>query len=188
MAELDAGPARGHFAIEFYRHHAVAVALGREGDADAALDQLRLAESCGQSAWVVHHTRRLIAGAAMADSWGDPVGWLREAEPFFMARGHDEIAAACRRLLAEAGAPLPRRRRVGEAVPADLRAHGVTAREAQVLTLLAAARSTKEIAELLFISSPKTVERHTANLVMKLTLDGRAAVVAFAAARAAAAL
>lgn len=65
-----------------------------------------------------------------------------------MARGHEEFAAACRRLLAVAGAPLPRRRRVEAEVPADLRAHGVTAREAQVLTLLAAARSTKEIAEL----------------------------------------
>jgi DNA-binding CsgD family transcriptional regulator/tetratricopeptide (TPR) repeat protein len=185
LAELDAGPARGHFAVEFYRHHAIAVALGRAGDADGALDQLRLAASCGQSAWVVHHTRRLIAEAAMTDGWGDPVGWLREAEPFFVARGHDEIAAGCRRLLTEAGSPLPRRRRVEEEVPADLRAHGVTAREAQVLALLAEARSTREIAALLFIS-PKTVERHTANLAAKLDLDGRAAVVAFGAARAAA--
>lgn len=186
LAELDAGPARGHFAVEFYRHHAVAVALGRQGDAAGALDQLRLADSCRQSAWVVHHTRRLIAGAAMTDGWGDPLRWLREAEPFFVARGQDEIAAACRRLLAEAGAPLPRRRRVEEAVPADLRVHGVTGREAQVLALLAEARSTKEIAESLFIS-PRTVERHTANLATKLDLDGRAAVVAFGAARGAAA-
>ena len=186
LAELDAGPARGHFGVEFFRHHAVAVALGRAGDAAGALDQLRRAASCGQSAWVVHHTRRLVAAVAARDGWGDPVGWMQEAEPFFAARGHGEIAAGCRRLLADAGAPPPRRRRVEDEVPDDLRVHGVTAREAQVLAMLAEARSTREIAELLFIS-PKTVERHTANLATKLDLDGRAAVVAFGAARAAAA-
>lgn len=122
----------------------------------------------------------------MTDGWGDPIGWLREAEPFFAARGHHDVAGGCRRLLAEAGTPMPRRRRGGGDVPADLRVHGVTAREAQVLALLAEARSTREIAERLFIS-PRTVERHTANLATKLDLDGRAAVVAFGAARAAAA-
>lgn len=48
--------------------------------------------------------------------------------------------------------------------------------------LLAEARATREIATRLFLS-PETVERHVANLAAKPDLDGRAALVAFAAAR-----
>jgi DNA-binding NarL/FixJ family response regulator len=56
----------------------------------------------------------------------------------------------------------------------------VSAREADVLELLAEARSTRSIAETLHVS-PKTVERHIANLATKLGVEGRTAVVAFAA-------
>jgi len=45
---------------------------------------------------------------------------------------------------------------------------------------LGEARSTRAIAETLHIS-PKTVERHVANLATKLGLEGRATVVAHAA-------
>ena len=65
---------------------------------------------------------------------------------------------------------MPRRRRHGT-VPADLQARGVTARELEVLELLAEARATREIATRLFLS-PKTVERHVANLAAKPDLDG----------------
>ena len=54
----------------------------------------------------------------------------------------------------------------------------------EVLELLAEARATKDIATQLFLS-PKTVERHIANLATKLGLGGRSALVAFAASRAA---
>ena len=63
-----------------------------------------------------------------------------------------------------------------------MRRFGVSARELQVLNLLADARSTRDIAATLFIS-PKTVERHVANLAVKLGVEGRSALVAFAAAR-----
>lgn len=59
---------------------------------------------------------------------------------------------------------------------------GITAREMEVLDLLAEGLSTSTIATRLFLSV-KTVERHTANLATKLGLAGRARVVAFAAAR-----
>jgi DNA-binding CsgD family transcriptional regulator len=49
-----------------------------------------------------------------------------------------------------------------------------------VLALLADARSTKEIAARLYLS-PKTVERHVANLVAKVGVAGRSELVAFAA-------
>jgi DNA-binding CsgD family transcriptional regulator len=80
-------------------------------------------------------------------------------------------------LLAKAGAPVPRPGRQSN-VPADLQARGVTARELEVLGLLAEAHATREIATRLFLS-PKTAERHVANLTAKLDLDGRVALVAF---------
>jgi DNA-binding NarL/FixJ family response regulator len=57
---------------------------------------------------------------------------------------------------------------------------GVTRRELDVLQLLADGRSTREIAERLYLS-PKTVERHIANLAGKAGVAGRAQLVAFAA-------
>ena len=55
----------------------------------------------------------------------------------------------------------------------------MTPREAEVLALLAEGRSTKEIAALYL--SPKTVERHIANLAAKVGVEGRSELVAFAA-------
>ncbi len=38
-------------------------------------------------AWYRQYARRITAQAALADGWGEPVGWLREAEDYFAARG-----------------------------------------------------------------------------------------------------
>jgi DNA-binding CsgD family transcriptional regulator len=54
---------------------------------------------------------------------------------------------------------------------------GLTAREREVLRLLAAGKSNPEIADLLFIS-PRTVQAHAANLFGKLGVNTRAAAVA----------
>jgi DNA-binding CsgD family transcriptional regulator len=83
-------------------------------------------------------------------------------------------------LLRVAGAPVPRRREGSDAVPADLRAKGVTAREMEVLALLAEGLSNKEIAARLFVS-PRTVERHIANLTPKTGVERRSQLVALAA-------
>jgi len=55
----------------------------------------------------------------------------------------------------------------------------LTVRERQVLKLIAESKSSKEIAGLLFIS-PRTVERHRANLMEKLNLKKTADLVKYA--------
>lgn len=77
-------------------------------------------------------------------------------------RGRRHIAGAFRKLLEEA--------------PADL---SLSDRERQVLNLVVAGRSNKEIAELLGISA-KTVDRHRTNLMQKLDVHSVAQLIAFA--------
>jgi DNA-binding CsgD family transcriptional regulator len=102
------------------------------------------------------------------------------------------------RLASEASlAPPPTQVQQDEAVPAASRVrvessadqsataghllarHGLTARELEVLRLLAAGHSNRELGELLFIS-PTTAARHVANIYAKLGVDSRAQATAYA--------
>jgi DNA-binding NarL/FixJ family response regulator len=56
---------------------------------------------------------------------------------------------------------------------------GLTPREREVLRLLAAGRSNREIGEALFVS-PRTVQTHVTHLLAKLGLPSRTAAAAFA--------
>jgi DNA-binding NarL/FixJ family response regulator len=56
---------------------------------------------------------------------------------------------------------------------------GLTDRERQVLRMIAEGRSNREIAEALVLSV-KTVERHRANIMEKLGLHSRTALVKYA--------
>jgi DNA-binding CsgD family transcriptional regulator len=131
-------------------------------------------------AWYRQYARRLAAEAALADGWGAPVAWLREAAAFFTARGEEPVAAACRALLRRAGAPVPRAGRGTHAVPAHLRALGVTDREADVLVLVAEGLTNKELAARLHLS-PRTVEKHVASLLAKTGSRRRAQLAGYAA-------
>jgi DNA-binding NarL/FixJ family response regulator len=57
--------------------------------------------------------------------------------------------------------------------------HGLTPRELDVLRLVAAGHSNREIAETLFISVP-TVKRHLTNVMGKLALPSRSALNTYA--------
>ena len=63
--------------------------------------------------------------------------------------------------------------------PAPRSAHGLTAREVQVLGLVARGKSNKEIAAELIISD-RTVARHLSNIFTKLGVSTRTAASAFA--------
>jgi DNA-binding CsgD family transcriptional regulator/tetratricopeptide (TPR) repeat protein len=169
-----------HYIGRAYLRYAQAVLAGRGGRRDTAMELVAEGDQLlSQGAWFRHYGWRLVAEAALADGWEPPAAWLREALAFFDGRGEDRIASACRSLLRRAGVAVPRRRG-DEVVPPDLRALGVTGRELEVLRLLAEGLSNQEIAARLYLS-PRTVERHVANLTVKIGAQRRAQLVAFAA-------
>ncbi len=162
--------------------YAEAVLEGRDGRpdrattlADQAADYLAV---CGP--WWNHLLRRLVAPAAIADGWGQPVVWLRDAIGELEESGHARVASACRGLLRKIGERVPRQGRGESTVPGALRRLGVTSREMDVLLLVGRGLSNAEIGARLYIS-PKTVETHIASLVAKTGQSGRRALVAHAA-------
>uniref|UniRef100_UPI0013D0A8B9 helix-turn-helix domain-containing protein n=1 Tax=Cellulomonas iranensis TaxID=76862 RepID=UPI0013D0A8B9 len=80
--------------------------------------------------------------------------------------------------LTEAVADLVRRARLGGA-PATQGVDVLTARESEVLTLVAQGLSNRQVGERLFISG-KTVSVHVSNVLAKLGASGRTEAVAIA--------
>jgi DNA-binding CsgD family transcriptional regulator len=160
-----------HLVVAALLGYAGAILAGRRGSrADAEAAFAAADRQMGPLvAWYRQYARRLAAEAALADGWGEPVAWLREAAAYFAARGDDRVAAACRGLLRRAGAPVPRHRPGDGELPGRLRALGVTEREADVLRLVAQGLGNREIAERMFLS-PRTVEKHVASLLAKTGL------------------
>ncbi|MDT7785679.1 MAG: hypothetical protein QOF58_4098 [Pseudonocardiales bacterium] len=156
-----------------------AILLGRDGQTAkanaAAQEALDLSTGLGLPRYL---GLRLAGPAALADGWGEPLEWLREAEEHFH-RFDVPAAAACRALLREAGAPRQRRRRDHGTVPAELRKAGVTVREFEVLRLVVERFGNAEIAERLFLS-PRTVERHVASLRVRTDQASRADLIRYA--------
>ncbi len=148
--------------------YADAVALGRSGRAAEAVEAFTVAAAAGPTPGVREHQHvlRLVSGAALHDGWGEPLTWLRQALDWFGAHDQQRAAAACRRLLRQAGVVVPRRGRGDASVPDELRSRGVTSREMDVLVLVAEGMSNPEIAAALVLS-PRTVEKHVASLLSR---------------------
>jgi LuxR family maltose regulon positive regulatory protein len=84
--------------------------------------------------------------------------------------------AATARVLLRALADEARQRKAPPAVPAGEYVDALTARELEVLTLLARRYANKEVAQELFIT-PNTVKRHTLQIFVKLGVNDRRAAV-----------
>jgi DNA-binding CsgD family transcriptional regulator len=139
-----------------------AVALA-EGDARSALARLRRAQRIWlelDAPYEVARTRELIAQACCALG-DDEAGQL-------------ELDAA-RDVFERLGAAPDLARVFSRADPT----HGLSAREVEVLRLVASGKSNREIAATLIISE-HTVARHVQNIYAKLGLSSRAAATAFA--------
>ena len=107
---------------------------------------------------------------------------LQGAVTTFDRLGLERQADACRALLRQAGVPLPRRASAQDGVPEGLRAAGVTAREFDVLRLIAGGHTNREVAAALYLS-PRTVEKHVERLLLKTGAPNRTALAALAAVR-----
>jgi DNA-binding NarL/FixJ family response regulator len=139
-----------------------------EGDARAALVALRQALAVWQELEAPYESSRVRVLVGLA----------------CRALGDEDTAAleldAARGVFAQLGAA-PDLARVDSLTPpaASVDAHGLTARELQVLLLVAAGKGNREIASELFISD-HTVRRHLQNIFAKLGVSSRAAATAFA--------
>lgn len=147
--------------------HAAGAVLLAEGDPRGALRQLR-------------------------DAWR---AWQELDAPYGAARVRVDIGLACRRLGDEDSAQLeleaahsvfgqldagPDLDRVAKLLPtAGAAVGGMSARELEVLSLVAAGKSNREIASELVISE-RTVARHVSNIFAKLGVSSRAAATSFA--------
>jgi DNA-binding CsgD family transcriptional regulator len=139
-----------------------------QGDPEAALMVLRRALQAWQeldAPYEAARTRLLIARACLALGDDETAVMEREAarDVFATLGAAPDIAA----LDAQAG---------------DARSrglHGLTARELEVLRLVAAGQTNKSIAVELVLSE-RTVERHVSNIFAKLDVSSRAAATAFA--------
>jgi len=126
--------------------------------------------------------------------------WSELDAPYEIARVRSDIGLACRALddhdtatleleaarsaFQQLGAVTDEARIASLTSPGGNKAeagdtHGLTGRELQVLRLIAAGKSNRDIADALFISE-HTVARHVQNIFAKLSVSSRAAATAFA--------
>ena len=134
------------------------------------------------------------AGAAVALADGDAAtalelarhacrAWQQLGAPYDTARARTLVGLACRALGDEDSARLELA--AGSGMLAELgvaperHAHDLTARELEVLRLVAAGKTNREIAGELVISE-HTVARHLQNIYAKLRVSSRTAATAFA--------
>ena len=155
MLDAMAAMARGELALQ-------------DGDAQAALIALRAACRAWQELGAPHECARARALLAQA----------------CRALGDEDTAAldsdAARHVFTELGARPALAWADGvAAVASPAGEHGLTARELEVLRLVAAGKSNREIASALVISE-RTVARHLQNIFAKLRISSRTAASAFA--------
>jgi DNA-binding CsgD family transcriptional regulator len=183
----------------------IMLALGDAGEARNASDELSEIVPPGESAMLAAIAGQVRGAVELAD--GDAqtaLGALRSAmqvwqeleAPYDVARARVLVGAACRALGDEASAELELEaaratfERLG-AAPDVARVieltrpgaahdtHGLTARELEVLRLIAAGKTNREIAADLVVSE-HTVARHVQNILVKLRVPSRTAATAFA--------
>jgi ATP/maltotriose-dependent transcriptional regulator MalT len=181
----------------------IMLAAGDVDEARAACRELEEIASGYESAMLaalVAHARGAVALAESDAAGALPslrhalTSWRELEAPYEAARARVLIGLACRALGDDDAAELeldaarsvfvelgaePDVTRLNSVVGSAAAEHGLTARELEVLRLLAAGKSNREIAGALVISE-HTVGRHVQNIFAKLDVSSRAAAGAFA--------
>jgi ATP/maltotriose-dependent transcriptional regulator MalT len=154
-------------ALDAAARHALGAVMLVEGDAEAALVQLRRAWRVWQeldAPYEAARVRVLIAQSCQAQDDADNAALeLDAARDTFARLGAANDLANLDRLEA----------------PAGRGTQGLTARELQVLRLLATGKTNRAIAAELVLAD-KTVDRHVTNIFGKLGVSSRAAATAYA--------
>jgi DNA-binding CsgD family transcriptional regulator len=176
----------------FHEVLALAVAKGNLGSVVDGIEELaRAAAVLGQAEQSV---RLFAAGEALREKLTFPLSptEIAYAEPI-MARLRAALDAETFAAAWAAGRALTQEEALAEAlaIRTDTTApevavagarpspHGLTTRELEVLRLLAAGHSNRELADVLYISTA-TAARHVANIYSKLGVDSRAKATAYA--------
>jgi DNA-binding NarL/FixJ family response regulator len=176
----------------------ILLAIGKLDEARAASNDLRsIAARFGTEvldAMAAHAEGSVLLGAGEAQAALSPLRralsvWQRIGAPYIAARIRVELARACLALGDEDTAQMERD--AAQAAFAKLGAasassssqaekrHGLTAREIEVLRLVAAGKTNKTIAKELCLSE-KTIDRHLSNIFTKVNVGSRAAATAYA--------
>ncbi len=159
------------------------------GRYESALLDALVAQARGATELAAGEPRSALASLRQAgETWQDlgaPYDAARARElvaEAFRALGDDDAAAleleAARRLYAELGAE-PDLSRLDASGPSARATYGLTPRQIEVLRLVSAGKSNREIAESLVISE-HTVARHVQNIFSALGVSSRTAASAFA--------
>jgi DNA-binding CsgD family transcriptional regulator len=175
LAEIAA--ANGSAALETILARARGEVMLARGDALGALVPLRLAARGWQAMDAPYEGARVRALLAVAcRELGDDDSAALELDSARAVFTRLGAAPDLARLDAQVG---PRRGGRPGRSGGRTAAHGLTARELEVLALVATGRTNRAIAQQLFISE-KTVARHLSNIYAKLGLSTRAAATAYA--------
>ncbi len=163
------------------QHAAGSVALA-EGDARGALEPLRRAREVWQRVGAPYLGARVRVVATRAfQALGDQDGAALEldaAKRVFVQLGAAPDVAALEAIEARTATGRARAGSPAAEGPARLD-HGLSARELEVLRLVASGKTNKQIGRDLFVSE-KTVNRHVSNIFAKLDVPSRSAATAWA--------
>ncbi len=153
-----------------------ACVLLAEGKAPATVEPLCAALLVWQrigAPYIVARLRVLLGQtySALGDEDGAQLEWSAASTAFAELGATPDLVA----LVAPQGASAP----TAAAEPANAPAHGLSARELEVLRLVATGKTNRAIAGELFLSE-KTVDRHVSNIFVKLDVASRAAATGYA--------
>ena len=200
------GPAAGHSRARVLAPCVeIMIAAGELADARAAASELAAIAQSGGSAVLLAMSSEAAGALCLAD--GDPTGasaalreawtaWEELGAPYEAARVRVLIGRACEAVgdtdtarshfdaaaatFEKLGAAFDRQRLDRDrSPPARHSAGSLSARELEVLSLLAVGRTNRAIGEALFISE-HTVARHVSNIFHKLGVTSRTAAAAYA--------